>query len=105
VIAIEVAEAREQPVSVPGLFRLRSAFHGIAYPTVYEDRKKSHASLLNRRERLIERLPRIGELLQICCALSQRIGAPMQEINRIAVTRRFQATITQFAHTSSRAQA
>jgi hypothetical protein len=50
-------------------------------------------------------LPRIGELLQICRSLRQCIGAPMQEIHRIAVPQRFKATITQLAHTGSRADA
>src|SRR3974390_1818424 len=72
-------------------------FHSISHFTKYSDRKGADPPLLLRVERLIERLPRIGELLEVCRSLSQCIGPSMHEIDRIAVAQGFdRTTFTQF---------
>src|SRR5262245_8130492 len=46
-------------------------------------------ALLVGTQRLIERLPRRGELLEVGRSLSEGIGAPIHEFNRIAVAQPF----------------
>src|SRR5262245_38219827 len=60
-------------------------FNVISQLTKYKARKSSHPPFLFGTEGLIERLPRIGELLKIGCSLSQGLGAPLQKLDRITV--------------------
>src|SRR6516165_7296926 len=72
-----------------------TAFRRISQLTECNNRKRSHSPLLLRGEGLIERPPRIGELLKVRPSLSQCIGALAQEVNRIAVAQVFDgATVT-----------
>jgi hypothetical protein len=57
-----------------------------------KDRKKGHPSLLLGGKALIERPPRIGEALEISCALGQGIGASAHECDGIAVAQDFHET-------------
>jgi len=67
-------------------------FHSISRFTKYNKRKGAHPPLLLGVESLIERLPRIGELLKIGRSLGQGIGASMHEVDRIAVAQGFDRT-------------
>lgn len=69
-------------------------FHGISHLPKDEDREECHALLLIGRELLVERFPRICELVQVCCALGKGIGTSMQGIDRIAVAQGLKTAIT-----------
>src|SRR6516165_10677591 len=74
-----------------------SVFRPISQITKRSDRKVAHPPLLIGGEGLIERLPRFGELLEVCCFLRQCISAFVQKFNRIAVAQDFYTTFaTQF---------
>src|SRR3954462_15026544 len=78
--------------------RLETAlFPGGSHLTKYEDRERGHPPPLVRVECLIERLPRIRQLLKVSPSLSQGIGALMQEGDGITVAHGFKRTaVTQF---------
>ena len=67
-------------------------FHVTSQLTKYKDRKGSHPPFLLGTEGLIERLPRISELLKIGCSLSQGLGVPLQKLDRITVPQDFDRT-------------
>ena len=72
-------------------------FDSISRFTKYNERKGGHSPLLLGVESLIERLPRIGELLKVGRSLGQGIGASMHKVDRIAVAQGFdRTTFTQF---------
>src|SRR6516164_9775915 len=80
-------------LSVVVVLRLQTTlFHSISRFTKYNDRKGAHPPLLLGIESLIERLPRIGELLKIGRSLGQGIGASMHEVDGIAVAQGFDRT-------------
>jgi hypothetical protein len=54
-----------------------------------EERKLAHPPLLIGSKSLLERLPGIGLLLEVCCSLGQRFCASVHELDRIAVAQRF----------------
>ena len=57
--------------------RHAAPFDPACYVTKRDDRKRRHAPLLLLGERLIERLPCVGELLQVGCPLLQVLGASL----------------------------
>src|SRR6516164_4469905 len=67
-------------------------FDSISRFTKYNERKGGHSPLLLGVESLIERLPRIGELLKVGRSLGQGIGASTHEVDRIAVAQGFDRT-------------
>ena len=72
-------------------------FYDIAYVPKNKERKGRHALFLLLAKGLIERLPRIGEVLQVGRSLSQGVRAPLHEIDRIAVAQDFGRTFVNFA--------
>ena len=78
-------------------------FDSISRFTKYNERKGGHSPLLLGVESLIERLPRIGELLKVGRSLGQGIGASMHKVDRIAVAQGFdRTTFTQFIRSCGR---
>jgi len=72
--------------SVVAVLELRTAsFCGIAHIVDYKDREGRHTLPLLLAQRLIERLPSLGELVQIGGSLSQCFGALLQEGDRVAI--------------------
>ena len=64
----------------------------IAYPTHGDVRHERHPFLLIRGQGFVERLPRIGELLEVGSALNKRIRSALHEFDRIALTEGFDCT-------------
>ena len=67
-------------------------FDSISRFTKYNERKGAHPPLLLGAESLVERLPRIGELLKVGRSLGHGIGASMHEVDGIAVAQGFDRT-------------
>ena len=59
-------------------------FHSISHFTKYSDRKGAHPPLLLSVERLIERLPRIGDPLKVAAPWAKAVTARrmMREVDR-----------------------
>src|SRR5262252_5493828 len=63
--------------------RYAMALHGAFHFANDMHREETHPLLLVRVERLVERLPRVGELLQVGASLSEGLGASPHEFDRI----------------------
>ena len=59
----------------------------------HKNRRNPEPPLLVRAERLIKRLPRVGETFELGRSLSQSIGTSMQEVDRIAVFQGFDGVL------------
>jgi hypothetical protein len=80
------APASNSFASVFVLSSLRSApFHDITHVVEHKDCERSHALPLFGTERLVQRLPSLGELIQIGGSLRQCFRTPLQESNGIAI--------------------
>jgi hypothetical protein len=77
--------------------RCTTLFYGVTYVSKNEERESRHALFLFLAKGLIERLPRIGDILQVGCTLGQGIGASLHKIDRIAVAQDLGGTLINLA--------
>jgi hypothetical protein len=92
-----MVENLDRPLALVTLGLQATLFQTVSHFTEHDDRKRGHPTPLLRVERLIERLPRVGEPFEVGCSLSQDIGASMHELDRISVAQSlYRAFLAQF---------
>src|SRR6516164_4435800 len=67
------------------IFRFNTLLNHIPHSTQGHGRYERHPLLLIRAQRLVERVPSIGELLEVSGTLSQCVRSTLHQLDRIAL--------------------
>jgi hypothetical protein len=80
------------------LFGLATVLDRIAHPAHDDIRRERHPPLLILAQRLVERLPSIGELLKIAPALNEPVRSALHKLDWIALVEDVHCAIVQFGY-------
>lgn len=70
--------------------RISTTAYAVHYGAKRNDPNQAQPPLLILAENLVERLPRVSELLEVGCSLRQAIGASLQKFDWVTIDRRFE---------------